>query len=180
MYPNFKIISEEFKADLKARINESLALEKQRARRKKVRSISWSIAAVFCLFIGITFVFKEEQKVSSSAIEQFAKSTETDSSFTKSNQVQLVLSNQKALAISDSTTIAYDASGNKVNVDHKEIKQKNSSEPKFNTVLVPYGKRAHLSLADGTLVWLNSGSKLIYPTSFDTSKESFSGRRRYF
>ncbi|MCD0466968.1 FecR family protein [Flavobacterium sp. ENC] len=174
MYPNFKILPKKDKAALKARIEESLAFEKQRTRRKKLRTLSWSAAAVFCIALGITAVFKQEQKVIS-PIEQFAKSNMTAvSSFAKSSQVRLVLSNQEAIAVGDSTTIAYNASGDKVNINNKQINQKNTLEPQYNTVLVPYGKRAQLSLADGTLVWLNSGSKLIYPTAFnDESREVF-------
>jgi len=168
LYPNFKILPKEDKANLKARIAESIAFEKQRARRKKIRMLSWSIAAVFCICLGIAVVFKQEQKIIS-PIEQFANTTKKGDSFQKSNQVQLVLSNQEAVNVGDSTMIAYDKSGDKINVNNKEIKQKNSLEPQYNTVLVPYGKRAQLSLADGTLVWLNSGSKLIYPTAFDAA-----------
>lgn len=38
-----------------------------------------------------------------------------------------------------------------------------------NTVTVPLGAVSQLALPDGTLVWLNSGSKLTYPTSFQAS-----------
>ena len=175
MHPNFKILSKESKADLKARIAESIAAEKQRARRKKIRMLSWSAAAVFCILLGLVVTFEQKpQAITISPIEQFANSSKTDNSFEKSNQVKLLLSNQEAVTIGDSTTITYNASGDKVNVNNKQINQKNALGPQYNTVLVPYGKRAHLSLADGTLVWLNSGSKLIYPTVFNTkSREVF-------
>lgn len=168
MYPNFKILPKEDQANLKARIAESIAFEKQRIKRKRIRTLSWSVAAVFCICLGITLVFKQQQKVMS-PIEQFANTTEINSSFEKSNQVKLILSNQEAVSVGDSTTIAYDASGNKIKVNNKQINQKKSLEPQYNTVMVPYGKRAQLSLADGTQVWLNSGSKLIYPTAFDAA-----------
>ncbi|WP_163410218.1 FecR family protein [Flavobacterium ajazii] len=168
MYPNFKILPKETKADLKAKIAESIALEKKRTRRKKLYVFSSSAAAVFCLFFGLVTIFKQKsQSVEINAIEEFAKNTANEGSFEKSNKVQLVLSNQEAVTVGDSTTIAYDASGNKINVNNKQIQQEISKKSQYNTVLVPYGKRAQLSLADGTQVWLNSGSKLIYPTSFD-------------
>ncbi|WP_281234002.1 FecR family protein [Flavobacterium gelatinilyticum] len=167
MYPNFKILPKEAKADLKARIAESIAFEKRRVRRKRLRIASWSVAAVFCILLGLVTVVKQDpQSVQLSPIEQFANSAESPESFEKSDQVKLVLANQEAVTIGDSTTIAYDASGNKIQVNDKQINQKKSTELQYNKVLVPYGKRAQLSLADGTLVWLNSGSKLIYPTSF--------------
>ena len=37
----------------------------------------------------------------------------------------------------------------------------------FNEVFVPKGNRSSILLADGTKVWLNNGTKLIYPDHFD-------------
>ncbi|MCM4166758.1 hypothetical protein KCTC52924_01609 [Arenibacter antarcticus] len=36
----------------------------------------------------------------------------------------------------------------------------------LNTLIVPYGKRSELVLSDGSKVWINSGSKLKFPTNF--------------
>jgi ferric-dicitrate binding protein FerR (iron transport regulator) len=40
----------------------------------------------------------------------------------------------------------------------------------YNTVIVPYGKRTQITLSDNSSVWLNSGSKLIYPARFAAEK----------
>lgn len=40
----------------------------------------------------------------------------------------------------------------------------------MQTVQVPYGQRVNLILSDGTVVWLNSGSRMTYPESFSTGK----------
>jgi ferric-dicitrate binding protein FerR (iron transport regulator) len=36
----------------------------------------------------------------------------------------------------------------------------------INVVSVRYGEQSHITLSDGTNIWLNSGSKLVYPASF--------------
>lgn len=40
----------------------------------------------------------------------------------------------------------------------------------YNTLLVPYGRRSKVQLEDGTVVQLNAGSRLVYPSSFDKNK----------
>ncbi len=42
-----------------------------------------------------------------------------------------------------------------------------SQEKTFNTIHAPAGVKTQVSLPDGSLVWLNSGSSLSYPTRFD-------------
>lgn len=37
-------------------------------------------------------------------------------------------------------------------------------------VIIPYGKQSQISLADGTKIWLNAGSRLSYPESFSGNK----------
>jgi transmembrane sensor len=45
------------------------------------------------------------------------------------------------------------------------IKQTASPQAQ-NEILVPLGAKSHITLADGTKVWLNAGSKLKYPDGF--------------
>lgn len=42
----------------------------------------------------------------------------------------------------------------------------NGSDREINTLVVPAGQRAHLTLQDGTSVWLNAQSTLTYPARF--------------
>lgn len=45
---------------------------------------------------------------------------------------------------------------------------------RMNEVIVPYGKKTQLVLADGTKVWLNAGSRLAFPSRFEgKSREVF-------
>jgi len=44
---------------------------------------------------------------------------------------------------------------------------KTAHTPEWEEVLVPAGQRSELRLADGTLLWLNSGTRVTYPPHFN-------------
>lgn len=48
-------------------------------------------------------------------------------------------------------------------------------------VIIPYGKRSDITLADGTKIWLNAGSQLSYPVSFTgSSREVYLSGEAFF
>ena len=65
--------------------------------------------------------------------------------------------------------VAYSETGTDVRVGNQTVKQEALRDNKatYNTILVPYGKRTDLKLSDGTVVWLNSGTRLVYPAVFN-------------
>ncbi len=48
------------------------------------------------------------------------------------------------------------------------------ADKNLNSVTAPYGSRTYMELSDGTKIWLNSGSKLIYPGKFGIESRSVS------
>jgi ferric-dicitrate binding protein FerR (iron transport regulator) len=40
----------------------------------------------------------------------------------------------------------------------------------YNEIIIPYGERSEIALYDGTKVWLNSGTRLKFPTSFQNKE----------
>lgn len=86
-------------------------------------------------------------------------------------EVHLQLSSGELEIIKESgSTNILDTEGNVIAVQTGDkIKYKSTSNPKeiqYNELNVPYGKKFELELSDGTIVYVNSGSVLRYPTSF--------------
>ena len=48
--------------------------------------------------------------------------------------------------------------------------QENQFAETLQTITTPYGAKTNITLPDGSLVWLNSGSTLSYPTKFSKSR----------
>ncbi len=76
------------------------------------------------------------------------------------------------LIAEEESKIVYDQKGENIVIDSvKNITQNvEEKKPAFNTLVVPYGKRTQITLADGSKVWLNSGTKLVYPATITAGK----------
>jgi ferric-dicitrate binding protein FerR (iron transport regulator) len=105
-----------------------------------------------------------------SDISDFASgiSARSDSEFT-----QLMLSGKEIIQIdAQESKIAYSSNGKEVKIDAQDIINQSveADVTSYNTVVVPYGKRTQITLSDNSTIWLNSGSKLVYPVRFADNK----------
>jgi len=97
------------------------------------------------------------------------------------NQVQLVLADDSKVYLNDDeATLMYSNNG-KLQTNTQEINISKSSKQELkedkialNQIIVPRGKRSSIIFSDGTKLWLNSGSRAIYPVNFkDPRREIF-------
>ncbi|MBS4766486.1 FecR domain-containing protein [Alistipes sp. kh20] len=85
----------------------------------------------------------------------------TDSAGSK--ETKLILSDAKTVVITDKEAeIRYDDS--KITVSRSEIPKKESA--KYNQLIIPKGKMSRLTLSDGTKVWVNANTRVVYPAEF--------------
>lgn len=173
MQINFNKISNDEKDSLKNQIRLGLIeLEQEEFRRKrKRRFLAYSAAASVVLLVSVSVFINRTTTADNqpqTALEQFAASTASTESNIDLKEISLVLQDKQTIAVQDSSVISYGKNGEKVTVGTRAINT-NADNAAFNTVRVPYGKRTQIVLTDGTKVWLNSGSSLIYPTQFSGS-----------
>jgi ferric-dicitrate binding protein FerR (iron transport regulator) len=125
-----------------------------------------SAAAVLLVIIGISVVIETR---TDSEISVYARNMQQ---VVGVSDTRLILSGKKEVLIkSNDSKIAYAGNGNEIKVDSGVVRQDvDDGEMVYNTVIVPYGKRTQITLSDNSSVWLNSGSKLIYPAHFASNK----------
>ena len=142
------------------------SIRKLSTKRLLIR-VSIAAAILFALVITSVFYFRVN---STSEISNYAQ---TLNQVQAGKNTQLILQNGQVVQIEKKQSqIKYDAKGENIVIDseHKVAQKGGETKGVFNTVLVPYGKRVQLTLSDGTKVWLNSGSKMIYPAVFAENK----------
>jgi len=87
------------------------------------------------------------------------------------NQTTLMLADGESVNIDGvHSTIEVSNDGSSIRLEKQEKNtQTVDKHAQLNKLVVPYGKTANLTLADGTKVWLNAGSRLVFPLAFEKS-----------
>lgn len=133
----------------------------KRNRNRKLLSWAASFFIVTLSIIGIRYMNSSKEKFSFS-----------DSDIPQnSNDARLVLSSGESINMqNDKSTISLINDNIVINqdsiIDISEKESENQTEVQINEVIVPYGKKMELLLADGTKVWVNAGSRFAFPSKF--------------
>ncbi len=150
----------------------------QRERRQKLFIVRYVAAAVILFSLG-TFVwglnsrFEKQQVTLTSGI----KPGGPRASLILNNGQEVLLDKQMCMVEADSSVVLNNKEGE---LSYRNIRE-NQRETGFNTLKVPCGGEYQLILADGTMVRVNSGSELIFPTRFNGEKrEIFLKGEAYF
>ena len=158
--PEKSMFSADQKEILDRRIQESI-----RNSKKKRKFIGYGSAAMVLILLGLAALFMQ---INQSELRQYAGQTE----FSVSGNTRILLAGEKEIEIeSQESKIEYSSGGTEIQIDaSRKLQQSVSEVSEFNSILVPFGKRSRIVLADNSVVWLNSGSKLIYPARFANDK----------
>jgi len=132
-------------------------------RSRRIYLITTSVAAgVAALLIGLFFNNDNSQE---SEIYMYASQTQT--SGMNSSNAQLILSEDKVVEIEDKESeITYESAT--IKVKGEDISKNEIAS--YNELTVPKGKRSMLTFSEGTKVWVNAGTRVVYPAEFN-SKE---------
>lgn len=159
------------------RIRQAQAQEAESRRRHLSLAWRWVAAAsvVLCVGLGSLWFSKTEVTVDERSRMEQMLLAQVDTGEVK--EVTLVVSDRKKVELANNAKVAYNASGqvsvNSVklkepSVQKEEASAQTSSEEamEYNQLIVPKGRRSMIVLADNSKMWINSGSKVIYPRAF--------------
>lgn len=136
-------------------------------QKKQIRFTYLKYAAAVILLLGSASTFYILTSKNTHTEQVAKKSTKTNDNLVNPNDAMLVLANGKTVSISSKeSTVKYSADGSGITVNDSSGVGQNVNTGGLNKLIVPFGKRSIITLSDGTKVWLNSGSTLIFPPAF--------------
>lgn len=131
------------------------------------------------LAILLTTGFYINRNLQSGSFSTSTKVVESEKAPNTSEEIVITFSdgNSKALS-SEAAEKVTDSKGNIV-ASHSGNSLTFLGQPKpptkeelYNEIYIPFGQTFKLVLSDGTLVWLNAGSKLRFPNTFGSSEKT--------
>lgn len=99
--------------------------------------------------------------------EQLLAIEEVECIVAQEGKVQLILADERKVDIEqEDAQLRYDKKG-ELHINSRKVDVKPDAS---NQLIVPSGKRSYLELSDGSKVWVNANTRVVYPVTFDIKK----------
>lgn len=155
--------------ELLERIITTIKKKKNAKNQNFLNPTTFSIVAcALLLIVSGYFMFSFFPENRQSTIEMVEKPT------LHVSEIQLIKSDEKVTIEGESPVIQYDNRG-KLSIHSDEQPEKIVTSEKtanrsYHQLIVPYAKRSFLTLSDGTQIWMNANTRLVYPIIFTENK----------
>ncbi len=147
-------------------IVEKLEKRNKRLTINKVGLILLKYASVAIIFfsLGIAYIYEKPS--------QFLEMSKQIALDNHNSNSQLILGNGKKMIISKKKSEIEYKGNSSIVINKQDTVQvvPNNHKIEINQLIVPYGKNSSIKLPDGTIAYLNAGSRLMYPSSFEGKK----------
>lgn len=145
-----------------SKIVQELETKNKKPTFRKIGKTILKYAAVALIFFSLGILYLYERQ------SEFDEISKQLASLPEQNDVKLILGDGKTVSIKEKKSeVDYKEDGNIV-INKQDTVQATSKSKKIemNQLVVPFGRNSSIKLPDGTVAYLNAGSKLVYPSRF--------------
>lgn len=126
----------------------------------------WATTAVAAAaIVGIIWISTNFEKPEPDMLEYYATLYENTP---VTDDIQVVVTSEDTISIKDNgQIISYSQEGSvKINEEERVKETRKDEKTEFNQIVVPFGKQTCLVLSDGSMMHINSGTRVVYPRVF--------------
>lgn len=139
--------------------------------QREAKSSTRTVLLKFVKYAAVLLLVFVSGAISLHYLQQSKKSAYlelAEVSQTVNNEARVILSDGSEVSLEKQISeISYSQNGQQLIINNDTINQQSGPQKEqINKVIIPYGKKSMIVLSDGTKVWLNAGSQLIYPSVF--------------
>jgi ferric-dicitrate binding protein FerR (iron transport regulator) len=159
------------KDELAQRISRAMEQDTRQVKRRQLVQSFMKYAALAIIFAAIGGLMIYLNKGKEDVYQEFARQTVVVPS--ASQGPLLITSNGNNVNLKkSSSTVDYSKKGSVVLNNDSILQTSEEDSNTMNQLVIPYGNQSRVVLSDNTVVWLNAGSRLVYPTKFkDKTRE---------
>ena len=174
-----KELSEEEKILIFSKVIKEIE-EKQKSQKSIwILSSFLKYAAVAILFFSFgALFFYEQNNISTQFYSQNLAEPVAD------NEAKLIRPNGKNIILEEKKSVIEYTKSGKIKVNNTTLEPSQPIQkgtPELNQLIIPHGKTSEIVLSDGTKVYLNAGSRFVYPEFFnDKNREVFLAGEAFF
>lgn len=143
------------------------AIDRKKGRRSFIFGwIRYAAIALIFFAMGIVYVHMKSDKKQDSPFAQTAPVAPGN------NGPVLILPEGNSIPLEKAESTLDYTNPNQIVLNNDSVIDRDSSTETSsnNQLIVPYGNRSKITLSDNTVVWLNAGSRLVYPSKFSGNK----------
>lgn len=156
--------------DLWRRVEEQVSIEKRKRSRRRVLHIATTVAAaaVLCCVYWLGHRLIPDGREDDSIVDfaQYAQAPEA-----VGEDIRLLMPGREEVDVKATDARIVHSQNGTVVVNSDTIgrrqPQQAEAEAEFCQLIIPKGRRTQLTLADGTRLWANSGTRVVYPVRFE-------------
>ena len=149
--------------ELWTRIRTDIGARDRRRRRLRLWSTVAAASLVGCMWLGYGLLSTGTSDLSQIAASMMGSiSAEID-------EIQLITEQGKAIKINDGSTVTYTPDG-KIDLGDKQMRATPVTQEQYDRIVVPKGRFSRLVLADGSSLYINSNTQVVYPKQFEKDK----------
>ena len=166
--PDKNIFIRSYKDNLLQNIYEQVG---KKRKRHRFIPVYWSAACILAILsLSALWFLSQEHTVSTS---EDCLALLTDSIDMNSN-IQIIIDKQQSIHVDKNMANISIEKGGVIMVDDVQVANLKESEKITNSqIVVPYGKRSHMTLPDGSALWINSGSRVVYQSDFEEKRHLY-------